>query len=149
MSYFNGCYGACWWSYFEGEIDQKDWDRFVEFSRRSYTKGKPGDVILTIPFSTTPPSALQRRQVAELVEETRATNPIRHHAFATDSKVLLAINTAINWLSRKPYEERTFADPKEAAAWLASCNPGVDAVGLIKHIQANVPAAQRWPAIAA
>ena len=149
MSYWSGFHSGCWWSYFEGQITEMDWESFLAFSRRSYTKGRPGDVILTIPYRASAPSPLMRQELAKLIDVTRGGNPITHHAFATDSRLILAINTAINWLSRKPYQERTFGDPAEAIAWLAQCNPAIHPAELAKKILATIPAGSRWRLLAA
>ncbi len=144
MSYWSGRAGPCWWSYFHGEITAADWQAFLAFSRESYTRGTRGEVITTLPFAVSAPSALMRKQLGALIDETAADNRIHYHAFATDSRVTYAINTAVNWLTRKPYEERTFHDPLEAFAWLRSVNADVVPEALASDIRQTVPASALW-----
>ena len=148
MSYWSGRVGPCWWSYFEGQITQSDWNSFLHFSRQSYTIASAGDVILTVPFRATAPPLAMRRQLGSLIDETANTNPITHHAFATDSSLVLMVNTAINWLSTKPYRERTFIRPTDALRWLGGVNRRVRPDEVRRAIAAAVPASRLWPLLA-
>lgn len=144
MSYWSGKSGALWWSYFNGTVSDDDWSAFLEFSRLSYTQASRGDVIMTVPYHTSTPTPLMRKNLGALISETAKDNPIARHAFVTDSKLTYAVNTAINWLSKKPYIERIFDEPMEALLWLNRYHTGVDPEAARRDIHSKVSAGKLW-----
>lgn len=150
MSYWSGHHGGCWWNYFHGKSSDEDWADIHAFARRAFTTARPGESLLTLVYASSPLNSLsstRRREIADLIKETRDERRIIHHAFATDSAAIFMMNMLVSKLSNKPWVERTFVDPGAAFAWLSRMNPRFAPTAVARAITAAVPKDARWSAI--
>ncbi len=145
MPYYRGSVQECSWAYFTGELRASDWAQFVEDSSAVYREARPGRLLLTIPYSYGAPSAEQRRALGDVIRDNPGAANISHHAFVTDSSLLMAINSAITWLGNKPWLEKTFTDPQRGLAWLSKASRSLSPSLIAGDIARIVPAAQLWP----
>ena len=137
-SSFNDLY----WSYQHGSFTDEEWDGFVADLTR-LIKDKPGGGVLTIVYSSEVPSPTQRKALAAAVSDAPSTFK---HAFVTDSRFSRGVLTALDWLMKKPYQERYFALPMEGINWLAS-ELGENPDYVRTEIVAAVPQESLWSAL--
>lgn len=145
MPYYHGSVQECSWAYFTGEVQASDWAAFIRDSRGIYAAARPGSLLLTIPYSYGSPNAEQRRALGDVIRDSPGARNISHHAFVTDSSVLMAINSAITWLGNKPWLERTFTDPQRGLAWLTQAARSLSPELIAVEIERVVPPSELWP----
>ncbi len=123
--------------YHHGDPSDESWGRYLALVE-THAKLARNTSALTIACVMSGPSAKQRKALATTVNAHAGLAHLRRHAFVTDSKFIFGVNTAINWLAKKAFEERCYLDPTTALQWLQPPN------GLLEHLRANVPPAHQW-----
>jgi hypothetical protein len=137
-----GAHGGVCWAYFHGDFSADEFQRYVEKVQASMAQPSFAGAMLTVAHSPKMPSATQRKQLTDLVT-TGAAEKLKRHAIVSDSVVARGVVTAMNWVARKPFEERIFATPEAAIAWLREQIPDVSA-SLWEAIVEEVEPARRW-----
>jgi hypothetical protein len=134
------------WSvyYFSGDTDDALWQDYLERSRQGYARVQQGDVAITIAVHGARPSPVQRKQLVALIEELGGLSKFSRHAFLTDSALSFGANTAINWVTRKAFEEKSFLDPRAALAWLSSVHP-TPVAELGRLLRGSLAPSAQWP----
>lgn len=145
MPYYRGSIQECSWAYFTGELRASDWAAFVKDSREIYREARPGTLLLTIPYAYGTPNADQRRALGDTIRDSPGARNVTHHAFVTDSTLLMAINSAITWLGNKPWLEKTFTDPQLALEWLTRAARSLSPALIASEIGRVVPPSELWP----
>jgi hypothetical protein len=143
-----GTTSNCYWSYHVGEVSAAAWNRFVERGCRFIVelagRSQQG-VLLTLTRRATPPDATQRKQLADALSRTPEAKRILGHAFVSDSREMLLVLKALDWLVRKPYPEQAFSDAAEAIDWLTARMPNLDARALRDAMRGAIPASSLDP----
>jgi len=145
MAFYGGATDSCRWAVVIGKVTDADVERFVEHVR-SIGEGGPGTVVLEVAHRITMPTPLQRQRITDAVRALPNKHFIGGHAVATNSAAARGVLTAVNWFVERSFPEKVFADPTSAAAWLAECNPAIDAGALLETIGNGAPpfGALRW-----
>lgn len=138
--YWEGLDGRVGWSYFGVKLTQDDWDRYVAHHLALANSGATRLSLMTIARAPNPPNAHMRRQISELIEEqSHILDRVNANAMVLDSALARGALTAINWISPKPFHEKTFKHFADAAVWLAAVDPMADVAALRQAIEAAVP----------
>lgn len=147
MVMVTGQHGRCHFQVMRGASTDADWERYVDHLIDTLApRLVPGDVVLDLWLDAGAPPAKARARFARRFLETPAVRHIRAHALVTTSVVHRGVLTAINWVIARPFEERVFARPDEAMAWLVDHDADLDVAGLRAAIAAAAPGvlARRW-----
>lgn len=145
VMFFYGQSGNATWYYHTQTTVH--WDDFIKVSAAGFANARPGDVTITIAFKVDPPNAPQRKKLSDLLNANPDVKKVAYHAFVTDSRLTASVNTAVNWISNKPWQEKTIVAPPAAFEWLARVSPNFDSKGVSADILARVPPEHLWPAL--
>lgn len=138
MAFYGGLNGECVWTYFSDGISTSDWAAHIQQCETEVTFPR---VRLTIAVNCPPPTASQRKALAQFFKENpvRLTE-LRASAFVVDSAVGRAALTAMGWLVPKPFPEKSFDDPREALRWLETFPAKFNPDNVLAAIALQVPA---------
>lgn len=140
MTVWVGESAHCIWTFISGEISAYDWDRYIEHLRSNIDKP-----ILTprsglgMSYQAGVPNSAQRKQLAEFLHgNDLKLRAVRGYAFVTESSLARGALTALNWVYKKPFEEKVFSTIQGGLRWLQGINPGVDPQQVIADIRVHV-----------
>ena len=139
MPFFSGEHGGCAWSLTLGPVVAGDLDQFVAYIARFGRAIRPGYVVLDLVHSIAMPSSLERQRITDALAATPNKELLAGHALVTNSSAARGVLTAINWFVDRPFPERVFAQPAEAARWLATLSPALDSAELLRAVARESP----------
>lgn len=139
MTFYRGMLGPCRWACVIGEFSDQDVEGFLSHLRDVVEHRVPGQLILDITHDVGMPTAVQRKQIAEIIGRATNLQLVGGHAVVVNSAVVRGTLTAINWVVRPSFEEKVFGNPRDAVAWLAERNPALDGAALLQDIERAVP----------
>lgn len=137
--------GLCRWSCVRGELGPGDLATFVGHIRG--TRTRPGLVMVDITHDISPPTAAERRDIADAVRDCLAgTTGIAGHVVVSNSAVARGVLTAVNWMVKTPFPEHVASSPEAGLAWARKHSPELDVDATMKAIAREVPwfSALRW-----
>jgi hypothetical protein len=134
-----GFLGPCAWSVVEGELDQETMERFLSHLREVGENAVPGQLVLDMCHDLPMPTPVQRRRIVEVLEGSPKLDRVAGHALVINSTIGRGLLTAINWVVSPRFEEKLFARPERAFAWLVERNPDFDADALLEAVRAAHP----------
>jgi len=141
-----GSLPACLWSVHTGSVTDEDWSAYVGRIGDAPEEYRAGACILTVVVRGQRPSAVQRRQLADVIETV--PEGLFAHAFVTDSAAIRGVLTALQWLIRKPYVEKSFVRVPPALHWAKETVRGLDPDAVVAALTAEVPASMLEPVLA-
>lgn len=130
------------WAYVHGEFSDATFAGYIATLQATFGPADRPSAMLTIAHSPRMPSASHRKTLAQLAESELGPR-LRSHAIVSDSAIAQGVVTALNWLTRKPYEEKIFRTTAEALDWLRERHPRLNP-GLWSTISARVPVSSRF-----
>lgn len=141
-----GSVGCCHYNVITAPADDQVWNEFVERMLQLAEIVQPGDVVIDLWHAPGGPSSVQRDRFNSAFNASPSVRLVKAHAFVATSTLARGALTAINWVIKRPFEEKTFARPAEGIAWLHAQQPAVDVAALERALQEQVPgfAALRW-----
>jgi serine/threonine protein kinase len=142
--FWSGRLGRLWWFHYTGPCTQETWRQYLELVQRMLNTTEVS-TLLCMAHQADAPSAIQRKQLAEFVQENR--HELRHldrFALVVDAVAHRHAITAINYLVRKPFSERVFNSPLAAIRWLTENHPDLQAEMVRTAIVNQVPRYSLW-----
>lgn len=141
MALWQGRVDALFWSVHHATVTADEWDAYLDALRGllDIMSASKRGACLTLAYRVEAPNAARRKSLAAIIEGPRA-RWLTRHALYTDSMATRGVLTALDWIVKKPYEERAFGDPLEAIRWICESAPGVSATDLARTITDAVPA---------
>jgi len=137
--------GLIRWSCVRGDLGPDDIDAFVGHLRG--TRSRPGLIMFDITHDISPPTAPERRDIADAVRDTLAsTSGIAGHVVVSNSAVARGVLTAINWMVKTPFPEHVASSPTAGLVWAKQQSPELDVDAFQEAVAHEVPwyAALRW-----
>lgn len=133
--------GLLFWSVHNGKISDSEWATYIAAVKDTFARYRAGDsgAGVTFAYEVVPPNAAQRKALAEVIIGP-GSQYLGRHAFYSESVVTRSVLTALDWLVKKPYEERIFGNPIEAVQWASAGVVGGDVDAVIDEIIEHVPA---------
>ena len=98
-----------------------------------------GDIVLDLWFDAGMPSSKNRARFTSEFTRSVITQRVQAHALVTNSTLSRGVLTAINWVIKRPFQERVFAQPADGLAWIGSLKPDLDIGALRRDIEMAVP----------
>lgn len=147
MELVTGRRGPVHWTCLVGETSASTWDAYVDHLLRDLAPAlAPGAIVLDIWHGCGSPPVRVRDRFARQFLVTPEVRHVRAHAVVTDSAMTRGALTAINWVIKRPFEERVFGQPAGALTWLKELAPELDVAGLMADIEAASPVCRdlRW-----
>ena len=133
--------GPVHWTCLVGPGTASTWDAYVDHLLRDVAgQLAPGDIVLDVWHGCGPPPARIRDRFAKQFLVTPEVRHVRAHVVVTNSGLTRGALTAINWLIKRPFEERVFASPEPAFAWLKDLAPDLDVDALMADMEKANPA---------
>ena len=141
-----GTWRHCHWQCLSGAFDAAGWDAYLERLMNLLPVLAAGDVVLDIWHDCGRPSPTQREQFTAGFAMAPGVGRIAAHAFVTNSALSRGVLTAVNWVVRRPFDEKLLATPQAGLAWLHHRDPTFDVVGMHAELHAKIPgfAQLRW-----
>jgi hypothetical protein len=141
MHAFSSVAANCRWSYLTGEpFDEQLWRQYIQtcFELSQQLSARATMLTLGLSGALPPPSA--RRELARHLKQLDAKLLMfAGSAMVFDSALARGSLTAINWIVKKPYPEKVFADVNAALTWLSSLRAEFDAEAVWSSIESSVP----------
>lgn len=139
MAHWTGTFPGGYWSYHSGAHTDASWKAYLADLEHCLAKAHGPVVLITFVQGLSPPSAAQRKALADLTQR-EAAKKVTHHCFITRSRVIQLTLTALDWLVKKHYQEKAFVNAMEGLRWVGSQLPGCDTRAIVEQIVARVPA---------
>ncbi len=142
-----GTFQRCHWqSLGNGVFDDEGWAAYVKRMWHVHSILERGDLILDLWYDCGRPSPKARNEFTTQFASAHALDRIHGHAFVTNSALSRGVLTAVNWVVKRPFDEKLFASPSDAMPWLSKLNPALDARGLLIELNASIPgfSALKW-----
>ena len=144
MSHWTGSFPGGCWSYHAGVHTDLSWRAYLAELERCLSAARGSVMLITLVHGLSPPSAAQRKALAELTQREVAKK-VTHHCFIARSRVVQLTLTALDWLIKKHYQEKAFVNPMEGLRWVGSQLPGCDTRAIVEQIVSAVPVAALMP----
>ena len=143
MPVFTGESGPCRWALIQGELDETSVAAFIAHLRGLTEDVRPRQLVLDVLHDVPMPTALQRRQIVEVLQSSDKLDLVAGHALVNNAAIGRGVLTAINWLVRPPFDEKVFSSLDDAALWLQERNPALDPAALAASIRRAYPGFDR------
>ena len=143
---FTGSRPGCHWQCLIGPADEGTWTRYIDHMIALQKQVQPGDVVLDLWFDAGRPSAADRARFTSEFSASPVVQRVRAHAVATNSPISRGILTAVNWVIKRPFDERLFATPDAALTWLATMAPDLNTDAVQADLDSAIPGFRslRW-----
>lgn len=128
----------CHWQCLRGAVTPAGWQAYVDHLLGLQTRLLHGDLIVDLWHGCGLPPAEQRARFVEGFRNMNGLERIRAHVFVTDSALSRGVLTGVNWIIRRPFEERVFATPEAGLAWIARAAPDVDVAAIRRDMRAQI-----------
>jgi hypothetical protein len=150
MSIWVGDTNGCLWFYFNGELTQDDWDRYMDhLELHTRPEVEPIETTMIISYRSGSPTPPMRRRVAEFMRNNKQLIAhLRGNAMVTESALSRSSLIALNWLFKKPFPERVFSRPIPALRWLSEISVLACGEEIWGEIARVVPGEVLWPGVA-
>jgi hypothetical protein len=144
MALWHGQVGNCLWFYFSGKLTQETWREYIAVMREGIGR-EDAIVALTVAYRSESPSASMRKELAVFMNShANAISALEASAFVTESALARGAMTAMQWISRRPFHEKTHGSIDAALAWLAGMAPGLDPGAVVDDMRRNIPGESYW-----
>ncbi len=146
MTFYAGSRSGCHWQVLVGPPDEASWTQLIDRLIGLADVVEPGDIVLDLWFNAGMPSAQNRARFTREFAQSAITERVSAHVLVTNSSLSRGVLTAINWVIKRPFQERIFALPDDGLAWVATLKPDLDIGALRRDIETAVPGytALRW-----
>jgi tRNA A-37 threonylcarbamoyl transferase component Bud32 len=145
--FWSGRVGRLWWFYYAGPCTEETWNQYLAMVARMLETGLDA-TLACFAHRAAAPNPVQRKQMADFIDEHRvALARVDRFGLVIDSVVHRGAITAINWLVRKPFEERVFNSPVAAIRWLTENRPELAPNAIRTSIVSQVPRRSLWTAL--
>jgi hypothetical protein len=147
MSIWRGHTTGCLWFYFHGDLTEADWDAYMEhLELHTRLEGALTETSMIISYRSGSPTPTMRRRVADFMRDRQAVLAhLKGNAMVADSAVARGTLIAVNWLFKKPFDERVFPEPRAALRWVEEISEVARADEIWREIARAVPAGALWP----
>lgn len=135
MAVFTGKAGVCHWALVRGGFDDDAASTFIAHLRHVSASVQEGQLVLDLLHDIPMPTALQRRQIVDVLQSSGRLHLVRGHALVSNAAIGRGVLTAVTWVVRPPFEEKVFSNPDDAMAWMKERNPAFDPVALTESIR--------------
>lgn len=125
----------CHWALVRGGFDDDAASTFIAHLRHMSANVQEGQLVLDLLHDIPMPTALQRRQIVEVLQRSDRLHLVRGHALVSNAAIGRGVLTAVNWVLRPPFEEKVFSKPDDAMGWLKERNSAFDSVALTASIR--------------
>mgnify|MGYP001557477477 CR=1 FL=1 len=148
MALWLGTVDNVFWSYFNEELTTDDWDRYLAYFENFLKLCSDDAIRIIFTYNAQIPHATQRQELAEVFKRQQEnTHKLIASAFITNLSTNKGANTAIDWLVKKPFLEKTFEIPVDGFAWLESTKTSFDRQRILTEIRKRV-GSSIWPELA-
>jgi hypothetical protein len=146
--FWSGRVGRLWWFHYTGPCTDETWRQYLALVGRMVDSGRDSSLVFFAHHAGAP-GAVQRKELADFVQKNmKALERLDRFALVIDSVVHRGALTAINWLVKKPFEERVFNSPLSAIKWLTEKHPELEPEAVRMAIASQVPRHSLWSALA-
>jgi hypothetical protein len=132
------------WAYFYADPTRSDWLKYLEHAHDFMHHCDEGAVSIHVIFRSPPIDATQRAEISQIINTTPHARLIAGNAIATDSMFTRGILTTINWIAKKPFDEKIFAHPNDAHAWLTARSSAQVCAEMFRDMLTHVPPQTCW-----
>ena len=139
MTLYAGFRMGCHWQVLVGPADEASWTQLIDRLIGLEAVVEPGDIVLDLWFDAGMPSSKNRARFTSEFTRSVITQRVQAHALVTNSTLSRGVLTAINWVIKRPFQERVFAQPADGLAWIGSLKPDLDIGALRRDIEMAVP----------
>ena len=139
MPLLSGSLRHCHWNLITPPDGVDTWDEFVENMLGIANRVEPGDVVIDFWHDVGTPGADQRARFGRAFEQSPKIHLVKAHAFVATSMLSRGALTAINWMVKRPFEEKAFQRPDAAYTWLNARQPDLDIEALKADLDRAAP----------
>lgn len=142
--YWSGRVGRVWWFYHVGPSTEETWHQYLKMVEAMLSVEREATLAF-FAHRAEAPRPVQRQQLADFIERKRSQlHRLDRFALVVDSALQRGALTAVNWLVKKPFEERIFNSPLAAIKWLTEKHPQPNPGAVRDSIIGQVPRHSLW-----
>jgi hypothetical protein len=130
-----GQIGGVWFTWLHGDVSAADNAAVVAHGEAYATTTTPAAYLFVI--KATPPTAPQRRDLADVLTRVNANTACRAMIIDSGSPFVRGMLTAISWVTRPRAPIKVFASLREGLDWLATLDIDVDAPAITARLASD------------